>query len=178
MDTIRIRRDPDWFPLLEGLRLTYHHTSTEFEEVETAEILFTDIRAFRDDCLAKAVLTRTRMGGSVTKEYEVRKSAREVFSASGVLGCARLEYPLPALPGKEWDTSPDRHRIASIDETIAVPAGKFRGCLRVNTYLAGGDAGSAIRYYAPGVGYVYEEVSGETAGARVCLVSIQLPKPH
>ena len=176
MDTLRIRQEPDYFPLLSGLKLTYNHTSTEFDVVELVEVVFQDVQAFRTDCLARAVISRTRMGQTKTETYSVKKSAKEVFSENGPIGWGRLEYLLPALPGKEWIEEPDKHVIASIDERIETPSGVYMKCLRVNSFLGGGDAGSAIRYYAPGVGYVYEEYSGESEGARIVLTSFQMPK--
>jgi len=176
MDTIRIRLDPDYFPLISGMKLIYNHTSTEFEGVESVEVLFQDVRAFRDDSTARVSLTRTRKGQPHAETYQVRKSAKEVSTENGPIGWGRREYPIPAVPGKEWIEEPDRHVVASLDEAVEVPAGKFMRCLRVNTFIAGGDGGSAIRYYAPGVGYVYEEYSSETSGSRVALASFQMPK--
>ncbi|MEI8191625.1 MAG: hypothetical protein WCI75_18075, partial [candidate division NC10 bacterium] len=167
--------DPDYFPLISGMKLTYNHTSTEFEGGEVVEIVFQDVRAFRDDCSAKVTLTRTRKGQSRTETYQIRKSGKEVVSENGPIGWGRKEYPIPAVPGKEWIEEPDRHVVASLDEAVDVPAGRFQRCLRINTCIAGGDGGSAIRYYAPGIGYICEEYSSETAGSRVALASFQMP---
>lgn len=176
-ETVRITREPEYLPLIEGLTLSYHHSSTEFSGVETVEVRIDSVAAFRDDARAKAVMTRIRMGQVRSSEFEIRRSRKEVSSGDGVLGLARREFVLPALPGKEWIEEPDRHVIHSLDATIQVPAGRFTRCLRINTFLAGGDGGSAIRYYAPGVGYVYEEYSGETRGSRVSLAAFQFKKP-
>ncbi|MCX5789492.1 MAG: hypothetical protein NTX64_13460 [Elusimicrobia bacterium] len=175
-DTIKLNLDPDYFPLMEGYKLTYRHTSTEFEGTETVEIVLTDLRAFRDDAQATAVLTRTRDGKPGQQEnYAVRKTARQVTAEGGVLKLRRMEFPLPLVPGKKWLEEPNVSEIAALDAPIEVPAGMFRRCLRVNTLLAGGDGGSTIRYYAPGIGYVYEEYSGEDWGSRVELVSFHVP---
>ncbi|MBI5242743.1 MAG: hypothetical protein HY922_03540 [Elusimicrobia bacterium] len=176
MDTVRIRMDPDFFPLISGMKLIYNHTSTEFEGVEVVELLFQDVRAFRTDGMARVQMTRTRKGQSKVENYNVRKTAKEVITENGPIGWGRKEYPIPAVPGKEWIEDPDRHVVASLEEAVQVPAGKFQRCLRVNTFIAGGDGGSAIRYYAPGVGYVYEEYSSETSGSRVSLTQFQMPK--
>lgn len=161
---------------MEGFKLTYHHTSTEFEGTETVEIQITDLRAFREDAQATALLTRTRMGGQPAREeYGIKKTAKQVATEGGVLRFSRLEFPLPPVVGKRWIEEPDLNVIAALDASIEVPAGKFFRCLRVNTFLAGGDGGTALRYYAPGVGYVYEEYSGETWGSRVRLVKYEVP---
>lgn len=175
-DTVRLHLDPDWFPLMEGYKLTYHHTSTEFEGTEVVELELSDLRAFRNDAQAKVVLARTRMGGKPEREeYLIKKTVKHVSAEGGVLKLKRIEYPLPPVVGKRWVEEPDLSVVAALDASIEVPAGKFNRCLRVNTYLAGGDGGSALRYYAPGIGYVYEEYSSETWGSRVRLVKFEIP---
>ncbi len=174
-DTVKLHLDPDYFPLMEGYKLNYHHTSTEFEGIELVSIQITDLRAFREDAQATAVLTRTRLGQSATETYKIIKTVKLVKTEGGVLQFSRVEFPTPPVVGKRWTEAPNLHEIAAIDAAIEVPAGNFRRCLRVNTYIAGGDGGSAIRYYAPGSGYVYEEYSDETWGSRVRLVSFEVP---
>ncbi|HVE12527.1 MAG TPA: hypothetical protein VNI01_03965 [Elusimicrobiota bacterium] len=176
-ETIRVTREPDFFPLSAGLRLDYQLTSTEFAGTESVRVVIESVDAFRDDARARVLLTRSRGGTESQVRYAVRRGRREIVSEGGVLGLARREFPLPALVGKTWVEEPDRHEIASREASIAVPAGNFKNCLRVNVFLAGGDAGSAIRYYAPGVGYVYEEYSGEAWGARVQLIAFEFPRP-
>ncbi len=83
-------------------------------------------------------------------------------------------WKLEELQGRDVTPVPILE-IASLDSEIKVPAGDYIRCLRVNTLLAGGDGGSALRYYAPGVGYVHEEYSSETSGSRVSLTSFHLP---
>ena len=175
-DTVKLHLDPDYFPLMEGYRLRYEHTSTKFDGVEAVEVRLKDLRAFRDDAQATALLARSRSGRSDAETYKIRKTARQVAAEGGVLGFSRIEFPMPPVIGKRWTQEPDIHEIAALDADIEVPAGKFRRCLRVNTYIAGGDGGSAIRYYAPGVGYVYEEYSDETWGSRVRLVAFEIPQ--
>lgn len=174
-DTVKLHLDPDYFPLMEGYKLRYHHTSTEFEEVETVEIQITDLRAFREDAQATGILTRSRMGQPVTETFKIRKTAKQVSTDGGILKFTRVEFPMPPVVGKRWIEEPNVHEIAALDAAIEVPAGKFQRCLRVNTFIAGGDGGSAIRYYAPGVGYVYEEYSDEAWGSRVRLISFEVP---
>jgi len=55
-----------------------------------------------------------------------------------------------------------------------VPAGAYNGCLKITTRLSGGDAGSAERYYAPGVGLVYERINSEDRQETLKLTSYQL----
>lgn len=174
-DTVKLHLDPDYFPLMEGYKLKYHHTSTEFDGIELVDIEIKDLRAFREDAHAIAVLTRSRQGNTATETYKIHKTVKKVSAEGGVLQFSRVEFPLPPVVGKRWTEAPNLHEIAALDASIDVPAGKFHRCLRVNTYIAGGDGGSAIRYYGPGVGYVYEEYSDETWGSRVRLVGFEVP---
>jgi hypothetical protein len=48
--------------------------------------------------------------------------------------------------------------------------------MKVTTKIGGGDAGSAERYYAPGIGLVYEEVRGEDVQETIKLISWQILK--
>ncbi len=162
--------EPDYFPLQRGYRLRYAHTSTRFEGLETVNIEFTDIQELRQGAQALAVLTRSRLGQNSSQSYLVLRESSRVLAEGGVLGMPRLEFERPPAVGRVWRQADGVHTIASLDASIEVPAGKFARCLRVNTLLA--DGGTAIRYYAPGVGYVYEEYSEKKDGSRVALVAI------
>ncbi|MFH1726287.1 MAG: hypothetical protein ABII00_16885 [Elusimicrobiota bacterium] len=176
-DTAKTRLAPDYFPLRPGLKWTYRHTSTEFEGVETVEVVIDRVRTSGRETRARATLTRTRKGRLVKSlSYGIRKTPDEVFSEGGVLGLARKEFPLPAAMGSTWMEAPDRHVIASLDAAIDVPCGAYSGCLRVDTFMAEGDAGSATRYYAPGLGYVCEEYAGEAWSSRAQLESFSSPE--
>ena len=172
-DTVKLNLDPDYFPLMEGYKLVYHHTSTEFDGTEIVEIEFSDVRAFRDDAQALATLTRRQMGQPSRETYKVRKSAKQVLAEGGVLRRPRVEFLMPPVPGKRWIEGAEAQEIAAVDAAVEVPAGKFLRCLRVNTRIDGG--GSAIRYYAPGIGCAYEESSLGERGSRVRLVSFAVP---
>ncbi|MBU1370761.1 MAG: hypothetical protein KKC86_14740 [Bacteroidetes bacterium] len=51
-------------------------------------------------------------------------------------------------------------------------AGKFAKCLKVVTQLSGGKSGKSVRYYAPGVGYILEEYTGDDKTCELELVSM------
>jgi len=44
--------------------------------------------------------------------------------------------------------------------------------MKIVTKLAGGDAGKSVRYYAPGIGYILEEYSGEDKNCELELLAI------
>ena len=171
-DTVKVVRDPEFFPFYEGFILRYHHTSTRFEGVEEIELVIKDVRAFREDATATASMTRSLGGHASTATYRLRRTTRQVHAEGGVLGMARQEFPMPLVAGKRWVEGAETHEVAALDAVIEVPAGRFMRCLRVNTSFEGG---SSIRYYAPGIGCVYEERSSKDAGSRVRLVSFDLP---
>jgi hypothetical protein len=52
-------------------------------------------------------------------------------------------------------SSTERYEIAGVDETVAVPAGTFQGCVRVRSRLRGGGVEQVAELtYARGVGLV------------------------
>lgn len=66
----------------------------------------------------------------------------------------------PFAPGTSWSSvvgpsSTERYEIAGVDETVAVPAGTFQGCVRVRSRLRGGGVEQVAELtYARGVGLV------------------------
>ena len=89
--------------------------------------------------------------------YEADSSrGRRIVRVEGV-----VEFPLPPVVGASWTAGGDSLRIASDRATVSTPAGRFTDCLKVEVLLAGGDAGSAERFYAPGLGLVRESISEE-----------------
>jgi hypothetical protein len=69
----------------------------------------------------------------------------------------------PIAPGAAWISvvsvsATERYQIVRVDETVSVPAGTFRGCVRVRSQLrAAGVEQVAELVYAPGVGPVLLE---------------------
>lgn len=66
----------------------------------------------------------------------------------------------PFSPGASWSSvvgpaTTERYEIAGVNETVAVPAGTFQGCVRVRARVRGGGVEQvAEQSYAPGVGLV------------------------
>jgi len=66
----------------------------------------------------------------------------------------------PIAPGQGWSSvvSPsvtEHYEIAAVGETVTVPAGTFRGCVRVRSHIRAGAVGQIAELtYAPGVGPV------------------------
>jgi hypothetical protein len=76
----------------------------------------------------------------------------------------------PIAPGSAWSSVVDvsateRYEIAGVDETVTVPAGTFRGCVRVRSQLHAGKMDQVAELtYAPGVGPVRLETFAVVSG--------------
>jgi hypothetical protein len=81
---------------------------------------------------------------------------------------------VPLTYNMTWNEGSDRSRVAALNAKVTVPAGAYNGCLKISTRLNGGEAGTAERYYAPGVGLVYEQVISEDRQDTIKLTAYQL----
>ena len=76
----------------------------------------------------------------------------------------------PIEPGFAWSSvvgvsATERYEIAGVDETVTVPAGTFRGCVRVRSQLHAGAIDQVAELtYAPGVGPVRLETFALVGG--------------
>lgn len=166
----------DYFPLRSGTRWTYRHTSTEFHGVEECEIEILDVEDKDGERRARAQVSRKRAGKQQPMEtIHFSRTPEGIFSDGGVLPMKRKEFPTPPVVGKTWYEDPNESKLTSLEESIETPAGRFDGCLRVDMHLAGGDAGTARRWYADGVGLVMEEFAAEAWGATVELIGMRRP---
>lgn len=59
----------------------------------------------------------------------------------------------PFTFGATWEDEDGLYEITALDETVAVPAGRFTHCLEVTNHRKGGKA-TVVTLYAPGVGIV------------------------
>ena len=161
----------DYFPLKAGTRFEYKFTSTEFEGVARVfiDVLSSAKKASKTVAQARMIF---ELRDSHTTEYAIIRDAKWLTTADGVIIGGRREFPLPAKEGAKWDEFPDASEIVSLSDKVSIKAGRFAGCMKVVTMLAGGDAGKSVRYYAPGVGYVLEEYSGDDKTCELELVSV------
>jgi hypothetical protein len=76
----------------------------------------------------------------------------------------------PLAVGASWSSvvgpsSTERYEIAGVNETVAVPAGTFQGCVRVRSRLRGGGVEQVAELtYARGVGLVRLETFAVVSG--------------
>ncbi|MBI4656413.1 MAG: hypothetical protein HY746_06685 [Elusimicrobia bacterium] len=161
----------DYFPLKTGTRLEYKYKSTEFDGIAKIYIDILDVAKKPGKITARAQMTFILRDTHET-EYKITKDKKWVITADGIIIGGRKEFPLPPREGVKWDEHPDANAIVSMSDKLAIKAGKFTKCMKVVSSLAGGDAGKSVRYYAPNVGYILEEYSGEDKNCEVELVSV------
>jgi len=157
----------DFFPLEQGTRCVYKYHSSEFDG--PAVVLITVIKAGKAGPNVR--MTTEVKGDCADSEYTIHKTAKAVISEDGIVFGGRTEFPLPAAVGKHWMESGDRSEIVSLSDKVSVKAGKFSGCMKVETKIE--DSGTALRWYAPDVGLVREEYNGSNLRATVELVEFR-----
>jgi hypothetical protein len=142
--------EPDYLPLLPGLRLEY-----EVRRAGETRGLVVEHSAAAG---SGVIVRRTWTSEDGNAETETGRAERR---ADGVYFDGELALPMPARPGASWSRPPRAYRMAALDAAAETPAGNFSGCLRVVYLIAAGDGGSGERLYAPGVGLVRELCSDE-----------------
>ncbi len=139
---------PDYHPVEAGLRLEYQLRRAGGET--TLSLEYSDVRREGERVIARLKRTWRGPEGEESSVETVEKRPDGTYHAG------RLVLPHPPVRGKSWDHPPRQYRLEGLDCKAEVPAGKYAGCARVSYLIAGGDAGSGERFYAPGVGLVYE----------------------
>ncbi len=157
------------FPLKPGLTLEYSIRSAQGE----GRIVFNVLTTAKEGNVVRAQCRRTTSweGEDRHYDYEVREDSTGVFSGK------TKEFPLPLAVGLDWGAPPRNYRVAALDAEVSVPGGTFKNCLRITYLIAGGDAGSGERFYAPGVGYVKEVNAEEGEPFEVKLLRWSAPQP-
>jgi len=161
----------DYFPLKERTRYEYKFVSTEFEGEARIYIDLLEVRKKTGRVVAQARMI-FELRDSHTTEYTITRDAKWLTSADGVITGGRREFPLPVKEGAKWNEYPDASEVVSLSDKVSIKAGKFAGCMKIVTLLAGGDAGKSVRYYAPGVGYILEEYTGEDKTCELELLAV------
>ena len=167
----------EYFPLKEGTRFEYKYKSTEFAGIAKVFIDIVKVVKKPGKTVAQAEMI-FELRDTHTDEYTITRDAKWLTTADGVMVGGRREFPLPPKEGASWNESPDVNEIVSLSDKVSIKAGKFQNCMKIVTRLAGGDAGKSVRYYAPGVGYILEEYTGEDKTCELELVSVgKIPPP-
>lgn len=162
----------DYLPLGKRAVLEYEYYSSEFAAPRAVRVEFLSY----SDKDAAAQVNMIVFGEKKPRvsNFAITAARDGIRATDSPLYGPRLEFPLPLAYNAVWNEGPDRSRAAALSAKVSVPAGDYEGCLKITTRLSGGDAGSAERYYAPGVGLVYERVISEDRQETLKLVSYQL----
>jgi len=161
----------EYFPLKENTRYEYRLKSTEFDGAARIFIDILKVAKKPAKTVAQARMIFELRDSHIT-EYTITRDAKWLTTADGVIVGGRREFPLPVKEGAKWSEAPDSSEIVSISDKISIKAGKFQKCMKVVNMLSGGEAGKSVRYYAPGVGYILEEYSGEDKTCELELTAI------
>ncbi|MFA6584766.1 MAG: hypothetical protein WCS77_10755, partial [Elusimicrobiaceae bacterium] len=105
--------------------------------------------------------------------YSITKDKNSVTSYDGIVIGGRKEFPLPSVEGAQWNEYPDANEIVSATDKLKLGNVKYEKCLKVLSLIAGGEAGTAVRYYAPDVGYIHEVYNAEDLQAEVTLLRVE-----
>ncbi len=162
----------EYLPLNKRAVLEYEFTSSEFTAAKAVRVEVMNYSAA--DKTAQVNMVIFNKTKPKVSNYVLTAAQDGIRSTDSPLAGPRLEIPMPLAYNQVWNEGYDRHRVAALNAKVTVPAGVYNGCLKIVTKLGGGDAGTAERYYAPGVGLVYERITAEDGQQTLKLVSYQL----
>ncbi|MDT8286019.1 MAG: hypothetical protein RQ748_02825 [Elusimicrobiales bacterium] len=161
----------EFFPMIKNRIYEYEYTSSEFLGTRRLTIAYLDYS--EKEGFLTARLTAYNRTTPWVEDYSVQFKGDGLHATSSPLGGPRLEIPLPLYQNRSWSEGQLYNRVTSLRYKTTVPAGQFEGCLKILTKIGGGDAGSAYRIYAPGVGLVEEALSAEDRQDHIRLVSVK-----
>ena len=161
----------EYLPLNRRAVLEYEYTSSEFAGTKIVRLEYTEYS--EKDQTAKVSMIIFNRSKPRVSNFVLAANTTGVRSSDSPLYGPRLELPFPLVYNSVWTEGADRSRVAALNARVTVPAGVYNGCLKITTRLNGGEAGAAERYYAPGVGLVYEQIISEDRQETIRLTSYQ-----
>lgn len=164
----------NYFPIQKNIKLEYEYTSSEFLGEKRVIIEISDYSEKDNSAKVKMIIFKDNRYEST--DYNVYVTESGITATDSLFGGKRTEIAFPVVQGKTWTEGRNKNRISSVNAKITVPAGELSNCIKITTKIGGGDAGSSVRYYTPGVGLVYEEVQGEDMQETIKLISWQILK--
>lgn len=162
----------DYLPLNKRAVLEYEYTSSEFPAAKLVRLEYMEYS--EHDRTARINMIIFNKVNPKVSNFVQAADNQGVRSSDSPLYGPRLEIPFPLVYNGSWDEGADHSRVAALNARVTVPAGTYAGCLRITTRLNGGEAGAAERYYAPGVGLVYEQLVSEDRQETIKLSSYRL----
>lgn len=158
---------PDYYPLIAGLTLEYAVSGRASGETLKIEVL----QVAQTSGGAEAVCRQTAVVDGISEVTElILNRERDGVFAGGV-----KELALPPSVGSRWNVPPVEYKITALDAEAAVGAGVFKNCLKVSYLIGAGDGGGGERFYAPGVGLVFERCQDESSPFEISLTRFSLP---
>ncbi|MDD4005183.1 MAG: hypothetical protein PHW69_08285 [Elusimicrobiaceae bacterium] len=167
----------DYFPLVAGKKYVYRYSSSEFDGCAEVSVVVLSEKTEDGVQTATVRMTTALKGHETATVYNIVRDASGVTTYDGIVVGGRKEFPLPVKEGAEWDEYPDANEIVSVTDKLRLGETRYEGCLKVLTLIAGGEAGTATRYYAPDVGYVHEVYHAEDLQAEVSLLRVEQASP-
>jgi hypothetical protein len=162
----------DFLPLNKRAVYEYEYTSSEFQG---AKVIRVEFLSWSDaDRTAAVNMIIFNKNKPKVSNFVISSGPSGIRSSDSPIYGPRLEIPVPLTYNMTWNEGSDRSRVAALNAKVTVPAGAYNGCLKISTRLNGGEAGTAERYYAPGVGLVYEQVISEDRQDTIKLTAYQL----
>jgi hypothetical protein len=161
-----------YLPIHKQAVLEYEYTSSEFV---APKVIRLEYMSYSDaDKSASVNMIIFNKSKPRVSNFVITAAGDGIRASDSPVYGPRIEIPVPLVYNYSWNEGPDRNRVAGLNSTISVPAGIYHGCLKITTRLSGGDAGSAVRYYAPGIGLIYEKIISEERQEVITLTSYQL----
>ena len=162
----------DYLPLNKKAVYEYEYTSSEFPG---SKVIRVEFLAWSDsDKSASVNMIIFNKTKPKVSNFSIAATPSGIRASDSPLYGPRVEIPMPLAYNMTWNEGSDRSRVAALNAKITVPAGTYNGCLKITTRLNGGEAGSAERDYAPGVGLVFEQIISEDRQDTIKLTSFQL----
>jgi len=149
----QIQEDKDYFPLVAGANYEYSGELGKFY----FKILNSKNGRAEYTTLMNGVSGVVRTAGVLRIEAEGITEEQASGSNGKTNKCIKLKFPLKV--GTTWSVyifeSTIIYKIVSVNETVKVPAGTFKNCIKVvaNDLIAA--------WYAPGVGLVKGDLRGK-----------------
>ena len=162
----------DYLPLNKRVVYEYEYTSSEFLGAKVIRVEFMGYSETEKSASVNMIIFNKNK--PKVSNFVIAAGPSGIRSSDSPIYGPRLELPFPLAYSQTWNEGSDRNRVAALNARITVPGGLYNGCLKITTRLNGGEAGTAERYYAPGVGLVYEQIISEDRQDTIKLTAYQL----
>lgn len=157
-------------PLLEGLSLTYAYVDHDQAEPRVGRLVWT-VESVSSEAGSRRAKVSLRWDDQAPVWCEV------IADEGGVRTDGALDIKLPLNEDDEWRAEGEEYhlrRVLSLSSTGRALERDYEGCLEIG--LSNEDTDSGRRWYAPGVGLVREDWTGESRNTSLVLVNARFPR--